>query len=62
MRIRPSCGRALKLRDHVLVVKDGPRDQMRKIGDEQRVMRQRVTRDIAPVSIDQERNLGEGVE
>jgi len=43
----------------VLVMKDGSRDQMRKIGDEQRIMRQtRSARNIAPVSIDQERNLG----
>ena len=62
MRIGALCRRALELRDHVLVVQDRPRDQMRKIGDEQRVMRQRVARDIAPVGIDQERDLGEGVE
>ena len=52
----------LELRDHVLVVEDRPRDQMRKIGHEQRVMRQRVGRDLAAIGIDQERDLGERVE
>ena len=48
MRIGPLGLRALELRDHVLVVQDRPRDQMREISDEQRVMRQRVARDLAP--------------
>ena len=62
MRIRPLRLAAFELRDHILVVKDRPRDQMREIGDEQRIMRQPVMRDLAPVGIDQERDLGEGVE
>ena len=62
MRIGALGLRALELRDHVLVVQDRPGDQMREIGDEQRVMRQRVARDLAPVGIDQKRDLGEGVE
>ena len=62
MRIRPLGFRALELRDHVLVVQDRSRDQMREIGDEQRVMRQRVARDLAPVGIDQKSDLGESVE
>ena len=62
MRVRPLGLRALELRDHVLVVEDRPGDQMRKISDEQRVMRQRVMRDLAAVGVDQERDLGEGVE
>ena len=62
MRIRALGLRALELRDHLLVVQDRPGDQMREIGDEQRVMRQRVARDLASVGIDQERDLGEGVE
>ena len=62
MRIGALCLRPLELRDHVLVVQDRPGDQMREICDEQRVMRQRVARDIAPVGIDQKRDLGEGVE
>ena len=52
----------LELRDHVLVVQDRACDQMREIGHEQRVMRQRIARDVAPVGIDQERDLREGVE
>jgi hypothetical protein len=62
MRIRPLRVRALELRDHVLVMKDRPRDQVRKIADEQRIMRQRIARDISPVGVDQECNLGERVE
>ena len=62
MRIRTLGLLALELRDHVLVMKDGSCDQMREICDEQRVMRQRVARHIAPVGVDQERDLGEGVE
>ena len=62
MRIGTLGLRALELRDHVPVMQDRAGDQMREISDEQRVMRQRVARDIAPVGIDQERDLGEGVE
>ena len=62
MRIRPLGLGTLELRDHVLVVKDRPGDQMRKISDEQRVMRQGVARNIAAESIDQKGDLGEGVE
>ncbi|MEY9364927.1 hypothetical protein ABH994_007648 [Bradyrhizobium yuanmingense] len=52
----------LELRDHVLVMEDGPRDQMREVRHEQRVMRQRIGRDLAAISVDQKRDLGEGVE
>ncbi len=62
MRIGAFCLRPLELRDHVLVVQDRPGDQVRKISDEQRVMRQRVARDVASIGIDQKRDLGEGVE
>ena len=62
MRVGPLGLRALELRDHVAVVQDRPRDQMREVGDEQRVMRQRVARDIAAVGVDQKRDLGEGEE
>ncbi len=62
MRIRAFCFRALELRDHVLVMEDRSRDQMRKVRDEQRVMRQRVARDVAPVGVDQKRDLRESVE
>ncbi len=59
MRIGTLGVRALELRDDVLVMQDRARDQMREIGDEQRVMRQCVAGDIAAVGIDQERDLGE---
>jgi hypothetical protein len=52
----------LELRNHILVMQDRSRDQMREVGDEESVMRQRVTRDIAAIGVDQECNLGEGVE
>ena len=44
------------------MMQDGAGDQMRKIGDEQRVMRQRIARDIAPEGIDQECDLRKSVE
>ncbi|WP_354132411.1 hypothetical protein [Bradyrhizobium sp. RT4b] len=44
------------------MVEDRPRDQVRKVGHEQRVVRQGVTRDLATIRIHQERDLGEGVE
>jgi hypothetical protein len=62
MRIGALCRRALELRDHVLVVQDRARDQVREVSHEQCVMRQRVAGDVAPVGIDQKRDLGEGVE
>ncbi len=62
MRIRPFCLGALELRDHILVVQDRPGDQMRKVCDEQRIMRQPVMRDLAAIGVDQECDLGEGVE
>src|SRR5260370_39977304 len=42
MGIRTPCGRALELRYHVIVIKDGSCDQMRKRGDKKRIMRQRA--------------------
>ena len=62
MRVRPLGFGALELRNHVLVVKDRPRDQMREVGDEQRVMRQPVACDLAAIGVHQEGDLGEGVE
>ena len=61
MRIRPLGFRALKLRNHVLVVQDRSRDQMREISDEQRVVRQRISGDLAPVGVHQEGDLGKRV-
>src|SRR5258708_20690607 len=43
-------------------MQDRARDQVRKISHKQRVMRQRIARDMAPVGIDKERDLGEGIE
>jgi hypothetical protein len=51
----------LELWDHVPVVQDRPRNQMREIGDEKGVMRPGIMRDLSAVGIDQEGDLGEGV-
>jgi hypothetical protein len=40
------------------VMQDRTRDQMRKVGHEQRVRRQRIARDIAAIRIDQETRSG----
>src|SRR5579883_452118 len=61
MRIWPLRIGGLKLRDHVAVVQDRSRDQVRKVSDEQRIMRQRVSCDLAAIGVDQKGNLGEGV-
>ncbi|MGY3405861.1 hypothetical protein ACVWZV_001974 [Bradyrhizobium sp. GM5.1] len=62
MRMRMLGFLPLELRDHVLVVKDWPRDQMRKVGHEQRIVWQRVGRDLPAPGVNQERDLGERVE
>ena len=56
MRIGPLGLRALELRDHVAVMQDRAGNQMREIRHEQRIMRQRVARHVAPEGIDQERD------
>ena len=50
-----------ELRDHVAVMQDRARNQVREIRHEQRVMRQRVMTNLAPVGVDQKCDLGEGV-
>lgn len=62
MRIRKLALLPIELRDHVLVMENRSCDQMREIGHEQRVVRQRIGRDLPAVSVHQERNLGERVE
>jgi hypothetical protein len=52
----------LELRDHLLVVQDRTRDQVRKVRHEQRIMRQCIARDIAAIGIDQEGDLRERIE
>jgi hypothetical protein len=61
MHVRALRFGAIELRDHIPVVKDWSRDQIRKVADEQHIMRQRVVRDVASIGLDQERDLGKGV-
>src|SRR5579872_4836719 len=61
MWIWPLGSGGLELRDDIPMVQDRPRNQVREIGHEQRVMRQGVVANLAAISIDQKGDLGESV-
>ena len=52
----------MELRDQIVVPHDGARDQVREIGDEQRIIQQRIVARLAAVGIDQVADLFEGEE
>ena len=60
--VSPLRSQRLELRHHLLVVEDRPGDQVGEVGDEQAVIDRIVLLGLAAVSVDQEGDLGEGVE